>query len=292
MKPLAKLLPLLWLSALGAQAAPTPQLRDVLLDEHVVQIIPVAGNRVTTVSFPSPITAVDAALVTTDAKTPGLFHFSHAPGTAFFSVRALARSAVTNLNVRWNNKTYVFELRESSEPVYSVVLSVPSSKTGSTPARPLTPVRLLGLLDKAKAYPILQKNFPAEAAEMEHRVWSDADGLTQCDDYDIHLREAFRFPEALIFRINVRNKTDRPVTHEPEKIQVRVGEQNFEPALADLPPQLQPGEEVGGYLVLAGLSTGGNLALKNDFTFVLTRQPEHQPAKVAPSVQLNPLPTK
>ena len=103
-----------------------------MLDDHNVYAVPVSGTRVTTISFPSPIAAIDGALVTADGKTPALFQIAHTKGTAYFSVRALAKDAATNLNVRWNNRTYVFELRESGDPWYSVILQ---SQTGEEQPR-------------------------------------------------------------------------------------------------------------------------------------------------------------
>lgn len=52
-----------------------------------------------------------------DPKVPGQFQLAHTKGSAFLSVRALARKAATNLNIRWNKRTYVFELIESDVPV-------------------------------------------------------------------------------------------------------------------------------------------------------------------------------
>src|SRR5687768_2603810 len=80
------------------------------LDDHTVYSVPVSGTRVTTISFPGAIAAIDAAQVTVDGKAPGNFQIAHTKGSHFLSVRALAKKAVTNVNVRWNNKTYVLEL--------------------------------------------------------------------------------------------------------------------------------------------------------------------------------------
>jgi hypothetical protein len=84
--------------------------QDFTLDDHTVYAVPVSGARVTTISFPSPIAAIDGALVTLDGKTPGLFQIAHTKGTAYLSVRALAKEATTNLNVRWNNRTYALRI--------------------------------------------------------------------------------------------------------------------------------------------------------------------------------------
>jgi len=80
MKTLNKLLLCLSLPtiAVGADLA---AIQSVLLDDRVVYTLPVSTNRVTTVSFPSPISAIDAAGVTTDPKVPGQFQLAHTRGT-------------------------------------------------------------------------------------------------------------------------------------------------------------------------------------------------------------------
>ena len=101
---------ILLLTAPVALGAPPEAIQRVTLDERVVIAVPVATNRVTTISFPGPITAIDAVGVTADGKTPGQFQHAHTKGSSFVSVRALSRKAATNLNIRWNKRT----LRSSS----------------------------------------------------------------------------------------------------------------------------------------------------------------------------------
>ena len=72
-----------------ALAQPSKEILKDFLDENVLIVVPVATNRVTTISFPSAITAIDGAGVTVDGKTPGLFQLAHTKGSAFLSVRAL-----------------------------------------------------------------------------------------------------------------------------------------------------------------------------------------------------------
>src|SRR5882724_9211408 len=95
-------------------------IQEFVLDERTVYGIPVSSDRVTTISFPGPISAIDAAQVTIDPKRPAPFQIAHTKGSAFFSVRALTGRKVTNVNIRWNKKTYVLELVESDEPCLSV----------------------------------------------------------------------------------------------------------------------------------------------------------------------------
>src|SRR5947207_1108708 len=106
-----------------------PSIQRVTLDDRVVVSVPVATNRVTTLCFPGPIVAIDAAGVTADAKVPGQFQLAHTKGASFLSVRALARKAATNLNIRWNKRTYVFELLESDTPVLALNLEAPPTPT-------------------------------------------------------------------------------------------------------------------------------------------------------------------
>src|SRR6266516_4678974 len=154
MNPFIKIILLTLPLSLTNAHAVEKRVQDVVLDDHTVYEVPVSATRVTTISFPSAIAAVDAALTTADGKTPGVFQIAHTKGTAYFSTRALAKGATTNLNVRWNNRTYVFDLHESAEPCYSLILRSGSEKASGA-ARPLSPNRLLGILDKAKAFPLL-----------------------------------------------------------------------------------------------------------------------------------------
>lgn len=59
---------LLLLAANLGFAAPHEAIQRVTLDEWVVVTVPVSTNRVTTISFPGPITAIDAVGVTADGK--------------------------------------------------------------------------------------------------------------------------------------------------------------------------------------------------------------------------------
>src|SRR6185295_4371241 len=140
----------LFLAAITALAAPPEAIQRVTLDERVVVTVPVATNRVTTIGFPGPIAAIDAAGVSADPKVPGQFQLAHTKGSSFLSVRAVAPKATANLNIRWNKRTYVFELMESEAPVLALNLEDRAEAGTVQPAPLVTPERLLALLDKAK----------------------------------------------------------------------------------------------------------------------------------------------
>jgi hypothetical protein len=251
-----------------------PRVQDLALDDHTVYSVPVSGTRVTTISFPSPITAIDGALLTLDGKTPGLFQVAHTKGTAFLSLRALAKDAATNLNVRWNNRTYAFELHESADPWYSVVLRTGTEKLTRAP-RPLTPPRLLGLIDKAKAFGLLRTQQPDAVADVEYVDHRDKPLISDCGEYEVRVTEAFRFPQddAIVFHLVIVNRGDKPLEHAPEKLEVRVADRVFNPSITDLVSGIAPHESTIGYVVVSGGPNGRNsLSLKNDFTFVLSRR--------------------
>lgn len=292
MKPLAKTILLAFLLGLTTSLASDKRVQDFTLDDQVVYTVPVSAVRVTTISFPSPISAVDGALVTTDGKTPGLFQIAHSKGTPYLSLRALAKDAATNLNVRWNNRTYVFELHESTEPWYSVVLQAKPEGRNRV-SLPLTPPRLLGLLDKAKAFPLLQAHAPDEVAGVEYRDLREKPLVSDCGDYEIRLREAFRFADedALVFHLVIANKSDNPLDHTPEKLEVHIGDRVFNPSVTDLATAIAPHESTIGYVAISGGPAGPNdLSLKNDFAFALSRRESASEVAQPDSKDIEPAP--
>ena len=267
---LNKLIALL-LAAVSATAAETNSIRSFALDELTVLRIPVSRLRVTTISYPSPIQAIEAALVTSDGRTPGLFQLSHRPGNAYFSVRALVKDAAANVNVVWNRRTYVLELVESDRPLLSVVLQEPVPVT-AVASRPASPTRLLGLLETAKAYPLLAQHHPASVRQVEvarpRRVMNYG-------DFEIVLEEVFRFdPEdTLAFRVRLKNKSAQELRYQPQSFSVRVGERLYHQVLSDASGVVPPQGEVPAYFLITGSPNGGRneLSLKNEFTVLVSR---------------------
>jgi len=254
--------------------ADTP-IQSIRLDERVVVTVPVATNRVTTISFPGPIAAIDAAGVTADGKTPGQFQLSHTKGSSFLSIRALARKAATNLNIRWGKRTYVFELIESDVPVLALNLEDRVAADAVQPAPLVAPTRLLALLDKAKAFPLLKKQQPEVVAGAEARTFGDKPQVTDFNDYEIRLEEVFRFnPEdTLVFHVTLRNKSDKEIRYLPESFCLRVGNRLYYQSISDAPGVLAASAASTVYFAITGTPDGGRneLSLKNDFTVLVTR---------------------
>jgi hypothetical protein len=266
---------LLLLTATVALAESPEAIQRVTLDETVVVTVPVASNRVTTISFPSPITAIDAVGVTADGKTPGQFQLAHSKGSTFLSVRALARKAATNLNIRWNKHTYVFELVESDTPVLALNLDDRSESETVLPAPLVNPAQLLALLDKAKAFPLLKKQHPDAVANVQARTFGDTPQVTDFDDYEIRIEEVFRFnpQDTLVFHITLRNKSDKEIRYLPESFCVRVGSRLYYQSISDAPGVLPPKSASTVYFAITGTPDGGRneLSLKNEFAVLVTR---------------------
>lgn len=286
---------LLSLAATATLAAPPEAIQRVTLDERVVVTVPVSTNRVTTISLPGPIAAMDGVGVTADGKTPGQFQLAHTKGSSFVSVRALARKAATNLNIRWNKRTYVLELVESTAPVLALNLEDRVASEVVQPAPLVTPTRLLALLDKAKAFPMLKQQHPEAVAGAEARTFGDEPQITDFDDYEIRIEEVFRFnPEdTLVFHVTLRNKSEHPIRYLPESFCVRVGNRLYYQSISDAPGTLPPQAASTVYFAITGTPDGGRneLSLKDEFSALVSRLPSPPPiAATSPSAPPPPTP--
>lgn len=264
------------LLALGITGVVAEPIRSLFLDDRVVVTVPVATNRVTTLSFPGPVAAIDAAGVTTDPKVPGDFQLAHTRGTSFLSVRAVARGARGNLNIRWDQRTWVFELQESDQPVLALNLRDPATDASVPAVAPrLSGTRLLALLDKAQAYPILKDQHPGSVAGVECRTFPGITNVTDFGDFDIRLDEVFRFnPEdTLVFHVRVRNRSSQPLHYRPDSFMVRAGDRLYPQSISDASGSVPPTNEVGVAFAVTGTPDGGRneLSLRNEFAILVTR---------------------
>jgi hypothetical protein len=247
------------------------------LDENVSIVVPVATNRVTTISFPSAITAIDGAGITVDGKTPGLFQLAHAKGSAFLSVRALAAKASANLNIRWNDHTYVFELTESDQPVLSLNLEAPPTpeEAGIGQAPEVSPIKLLALLDKAKAFPLLKAQQPETVVGVDFTTYDGKPLVSDFNDYAIQIEEAFRFnaEDTLVFRLIITNRVDAPLIYQPDSFTLRAGDRLYPQSISDADGIVPPNGRSIVYFAVSGSPDGGRneLSLRNAFTVLVNR---------------------
>jgi hypothetical protein len=286
----ASLVVVMVIAAEAAVAQPPASIQQVWLDDRVVVSVPVATNRVTTLSFPGPIDAIDGAGFTLDGKTPGQFQLAHVKGSSFLSVRALTASATGNLNIRWNNHTYVFELSTSDTPLLSLVMtSLPAPEETGTGRTPETsPLTLLALLDKAKAFPLLKAQQPESVADVGFTTYDSHPLISDFNDYQIQIEQAFRFNAAdtLVFRVAITNETDTPLVYQPDSFTLRAGNRLYPQSISDSDGQVAPRGRSIVYFAVTGTPDGGRneLSLKNQFTVLVKRLSPAPPPPVIVTV--------
>jgi hypothetical protein len=268
-----------------AQTGPNYKaIKQFPLDDRTVYQIKVGKNQATTIMFPSSISALESANVTSDPKVPGAVLLSYAKGRYFFSLRALQEAASANLNVVWNRKTYVLEIQSDEEPFNSVTFYEPAEPGTASSKDSLGPIRLLGLLDKAKAYHLIQSQYPeaipqVDTAQPHNRI--------AYQNFEVEVAEVFRFdPEdTLVFKILLYNHSENEIYYQPQSLAIRVGLDVFYSALSDasgiMPPanfnpetkKVEPSVSLA-YFVVRGTPNGGrnNLAVTNAFNVIVNRQ--------------------
>jgi hypothetical protein len=274
---------LLTVSAFAQTGPNYKAIKEFPLDDRTVYQIKVGKNQVTTIMFPSAISALEGANVTGDPKNPADVLLSHANGRYFFSLRALQEDVSANLNVVWNRKTYVLEIQSDDQPFNSVTFYQPAEPGSAYQKQGLSPDRLLGLLDKAKAYHLIQSQYPeaipqVDTAQPHNRI--------AYKDFEVEVAEVFRFdPEdTLVFKILLYNRSDREIYYQPQSLAVRVGLDVFSSALSDasgiMPPayfnpvtkKVEPSVSLA-YFVVTSTPNGGrnNLAVTNTFNVIVNR---------------------
>ena len=197
------------LSGLVIQIAHAGQIIQKPLDEFVIYSLPIAfksGN--TTVLFPSAISALYAKSVAVQEQPNADFLISFTPGNYYFTVRALKPDAEDHLTVIYNRKAYVLHLSASDKPFYTVTFFQDATPRG--PARPIVPERLLSLLDKAKAYPLFEKDYPDALAGVLHAA---PNATNYYDKFRLLIRDVWRFEQedTLVFRLELENNSDSTI---------------------------------------------------------------------------------
>ena len=241
------------------------------LDEFVIYNIPVAcqsGN--TTVLFPSAISGLYAKSVAVQEQANADFVLSFTPGNFYFTVRALKKDAEDHLTVIFNRKAYVLHLSASEKPFYSVTFFQGGNTRAA--ARPVVPERLLSLLDKAKAYPLFQKDHPDALAGVLHAA---PNATNYYDNFRVITRDVWRFEEedTLIFRIDLENTSDRTIYYKPQDLAIRLEDRIYTQSLADASGVMPPKSTTPAFFAITGNGSGGrnNLAPDNKWNVLVVR---------------------
>jgi len=277
------LIPLLTVLSFGF--ADAQAIKSFPLDDQTVYHLKVGTDKVTTLVFPQPITALEGSGITADPKTKAEMMLSYHAGDRFLSVRSLSDPATAVLNIIINRKVYVIELTADREPFQSVTFYPADEPPAQSVGQPnVGPNRLLGLLDKAKAYPLLAGQYPEMVSQIDK-----AEPFTQTlyEGFRVILTKVFRFDaeDALIFQVEFVNETDQPIYYVPQSLAVRVGSGVYWSALSDASGIMTAGEKdpktgeltpghSNGYFVICGTPHGGrnHLSVQNNFNVLVFRQ--------------------
>jgi hypothetical protein len=145
----------------------------------------------------------------------------------------LVDPATAVLNVIINRKVYVVELATDKEPFQSVTFYPMDEPPAQSAGQPnVGPSRLLGLLDKAKAFPILADQYPEMVSQIDQ---AEPFTRTLYRGFEVILTKVFRFDAAdvLIFQVEFVNETNQPISYVPQSLAVRVGAGVYWSALSD-----------------------------------------------------------
>lgn len=258
----------------SAATAPAPAIQRLPLDERTIYEVAIGRDVPTTLTFPSALTAIEGANVTTSPDTPAPVLLAYTTGQHFLSVRALEPGAKGAINVVWRQRTFVIRLAEGAAPSGAITFVDEAREAKPAPAiaRRVTPETLVALLDRAKAHDALARHDPAAAATVERAT---PGSVTQYRDFRVIVEEVFRFDaeDTLIFRLRFENEGDAPVYYQPQRLAARVGLNVYHPSIADASGIVPPRAATHVYFAITGNGTGGraNLSVKNTFRIVVPR---------------------
>ena len=257
------------LAASAASALAVPVQRYPL-DERTVYPVRIGLDAPTTVMFPGPLTAVEGAGVSRKPEDQPPVLIAHEPGTRYFSVRALRPGVTAATNVIFRDRVYAFIFTTDENPDRTVTFDeTPSGESAATAKHP-GPARFLSLLDRAKNYAALAKQYPALVQRVERATPAT---VSVVGDLTVTVEEAFRFEteDALVLRLHCENRSAAIARYAPAQLAVQIGDLILPAALTDATGELPAGHAAVVYLVIAGQPDGRRapLSVKNSFTILL-----------------------
>jgi len=250
------------------------------LDEFIIYDIPVASKTgTTTVMFPSEISGIFAKSVAVQDQENAGFLISFTPGNFYFTIRALKKDAEDHLTVIFNRKAYVLHMTASEHPFYNVTF-YQEERNGKEGRINVVPERILSLMDKAKAYPLLLKAERDALAGVLHA----SPGITNYyKDFSVRILDVWRFEEedTLIFRLELVNETDQAIYYKPQDLAVRLDERIYTESLADASGVMPPKSVTPAFFAITGNGQGGrnHLAPDNKWNVLVVRAESRQAAK-------------
>jgi hypothetical protein len=211
------------------------------LNQNVPAVIKVGTNGVTSLEFPYKVEAIDGYGFSPTPSAADGFQISYARGNNFFSVRALKPEVTGNLTVVLDQKVYSLFFRESSDPVFVTIfepaaLSRLDAGNGPKPVEEIkaaSPTPLAGLIEKAKHYSTFKSISPQlfEGLKVTEPEKKDRIG----DGVELIIHRVIRDDslDALVFEVEIDNRSAKDFLYDPQEIKVRVKDQIYAESTAD-----------------------------------------------------------
>jgi hypothetical protein len=250
------------------------------LNQNEPAIIKLGTDGITTLEFPYKIEALDGYGFGAGPSPNGqdLFQISFNKGTNFLSLKAMRPGVEGNLAVVLDGKVYSLFCTAVADPTFVVVFEDRSAKTSSNPREVLaqnkqaSPARLLGFLDKVKAYPSLKVSAPEIFRDMEV---AEPNSESSLEGLKVTLRRVIRDDglDSLGFYLELANQSEHDFYYDPESLGVRVGEEVYPETVSDAGGIVEAGKTVPAFFVVTGTATEGrnDLAVTNQFSVMMRR---------------------
>jgi hypothetical protein len=248
------------------------------LNQNEPALVKLGTSGITTLEFPYNIEALDGYgfSVNPAPDGPELFQISFNKGTNFLSLKATREGVEGNLTVVLDGKVYCLFCKAVPDPSFVVIFENGSGKEVSDPhealakSKQVSPARLLGFLDKVKAFPTLKVSAPEIFQNMDVTEPNSASSL---DGLEVTLRRVIRDNslDSLGFEVELVNKADKDFVYDPESFGVRVGEEVYPQTISDAGGLVPSGKTQTAFFVVTGTATGGrnDLAVTNKFDIVM-----------------------
>src|ERR1700740_1225954 len=210
------------------------------LNQNDPAIVRLGTHGITTLEFPYKIEALDGFGFSASPSPDGqdLFQISFNKGTNFLSLKAMREGVEGNLTVVLDGKVYCLFCKAVPDPSFVVVFEDNSAKTISDPHdilaknKQASAARLLGFLDKLKAYPALKTSAPEIFQNMEV---AEPNSESSLDGLKVTLRRVIRDEglDSIGFEVELANQTNKDFLYDPESLGVRIGDEVYPQAVSD-----------------------------------------------------------
>jgi hypothetical protein len=255
---------LVWLA--GALRAAQPSVKTLPLDERAIYTLAIHRDAPTTCMFPGPLSAVEAANLSTRLEDQPPVLLSYQAGSAFFSVRALRDDARAAVNLIYRGRILVINFEASANPDRSV-------RFFDEPPRALAAVQAAKLLHRAKQ--IARAEQPTAVAVQVERAAPNT--RTDYRDFSVTVEELIRFDaeDAVVCRLRLDNASGSLLRYDADHLVVRVGGMVYPAVAVDATGEVAARGFAFAWLIVAGRPDvmPGNLSLRETFAAIVPRAP-------------------